>query len=184
PFPPLMTGTTLSRERQDRQEMYLCLQLTADTAAVIPMRADRSERGSDSDYHVQEVLTLSIDRLTPLPGQPHWVMGLFNQRGRIFGAIDLADFLELAPLTEEEQNPSCALVRVGRRAIGLSARQVKGILRLNPDVQRSGMGILSPSLKPYSPGYLSRSTDAGTTFAGDSFLVLDPIAIARAAIER
>jgi positive phototaxis protein PixI len=169
-----MTQTTL--ERLNRQETYLHLQLTRDIHAVIPMHADGSGEGGDKSHQLQEVLTLSIDRLTPIPNRPRWVMGLLNQRSRIFWVLDLADFLGFPPLTTDDQTPSCAIIQVDRRVIGLGVQQVCGIVRMNPDRVRSAVGTVSPTLEPYLRGCVSRSNE--------SLLVLDPSALVHGANER
>jgi positive phototaxis protein PixI len=171
-----MYTETLTLDRQNRQEIYLHLQLTAEIPAVIPLRTEGYREGNDRAYQVREVLTLALDRLTPLPDRPHWVMGLLNQRSRIFWVLDLADFLGLSPLENDLSNPVCVLLQVRGRSIGFGARQIKGVLRLNRDRVESLVGKVSPTLEPYLRGSIG--------YDNENLFVIEPLALVYGASAR
>ncbi len=75
----------------DLGEPYLRLQLDSQTQAILPMK------------YAQEVLVIQSHRLSSIPNMPSHIIGLVNQRNRLYWLIDLSLLLDL--------NFSCKTVR-------------------------------------------------------------------------
>jgi twitching motility protein PilI len=161
-------------ERQSRPEIYLHLQLTAEIAAALPRQADKRREGTA--HEIREVFALTVDRLTPLPNQPRWVMGLLDRRSRIYWMVDLADFFGLPPLEGTERNLAGIFLQAGGRTIGFGTRRVNGILQLAPDEVTSPVGAIPPELESYTRGRLYGR--------GENLFVLDPFALVRGISDR
>lgn len=148
---------SLPPKEQDLGNAYLKLQLDRQTVAALPM-----------DY-TQEVLVVSARRLTPIPNMPACVLGLLNQRSKIFWVVDLPQLLQLSVLDTYVQQYNIAIVRSREIPLGLAVQQVKGVMRFNADAIHSPVGTVPDNLIPYLQGCISQQTD--------SVLVLDPVAI-------
>jgi positive phototaxis protein PixI len=155
----------ISNKSHNQAEIYLQVQLTPDTRAAIPV-ADSIYGKENQSYQLQEVLNLNLDRLTPMPNMPPWVMGLLNQRSRIFWVVDLAEFLGFSALDNEEQNQACAIIKSQRISIGFGVQKIGGILRLRSEQIQSPLGTFSPHLEPYLRGCLPLKNEL--------LLILDP----------
>jgi len=156
---------TVSLESQNRAEIYLQVQLTTGISAAIPVNSS----GENQPHQLQEVLNLNLDRLTPMPNLPHWVMGLLNQRSRIFWVVDLAEFVGFAPLDKEEAPTACAIIQAQQRSLGFGVQKIGSILRLQSEQIQSDFGNFSPHLQPHLRGCLSLKNEL--------LLILDPITL-------
>lgn len=137
---------------------YLKIQLDRDTPAILPM-----------DY-AQEVVVIPAKRITPMPNMPACVLGLLNQRSRVFWVVDLPQLLDLSPLeTKYIQQFNIAVVRVENVPLGLAVQQVKGLMRFPCERIQSSLGTVPSHLRPYLQGCVPQS--------GEVMLVLDPQAI-------
>ena len=150
-----------AREQKYQSASYLRLHLTATTQGVIPTN------------QLQEVVIIESDRLTPIPNMPHWIMGLLNQRSRIFWVIDLPHFLGLAPIHSEGDNYNLAIVRIEEKAVGLRLDTVEGIIRFAPENIQSPVGVVPSALEPYLSGCI--------LYAEEILLVLEAAAIVQGA---
>jgi twitching motility protein PilI len=155
---------TAALESKNRTEIYLQVQLTPAIRAAIPVASQETQ-----SYQLQEVLNLNFDRLTPMPNLPPWVMGLLNQRSRIFWVVDLAEFLGFTALDREEQNQACAIMQAQRRALGFGVQKIGGILRLSSEQIQPPADVFSPHLKPYLHGCLPVKNEL--------LLILDPFTL-------
>lgn len=122
------------------QQSYLRLELSQNIAAALPMK------------QAQEVLSLKRDRITVMPNMPDCVLGLINQRSRIFWVVDLCQLLELQPIERSLQQYNLAIVRTKEAALGLIVPVVKGVTRLAIEDIQSPVGNVSPGLVPYLQG--------------------------------
>jgi twitching motility protein PilI len=156
---------TAALESQNRPETYLQVQLTTGISAAIPVNSSQENQF----YQLQEVLNLNLDRLTPMPDLPPWVMGLLNQRSRIFWVVDLAEFLGFVPLDREEAPTACAIIQAQQSSLGFGVQKIGSILRLQSEQIQSDFGNFSPHLQSHLRGCLSLKNEL--------LLILDPITL-------
>jgi positive phototaxis protein PixI len=143
---------------RDPGDAYLKLQLDRQTLAVLPME------------YAQEVLVVPARRITPMPNMPACILGLLNQRSKVFWVIDLPQLLGLSVIETYVQQYSIAILKVEDISIGLVVQQVKGVTRLSANTIQPPADTIADSLIPYLRGCISQQTDV--------VLVLDPEAIA------
>jgi positive phototaxis protein PixI len=144
-------------ESQSLDEPYLKVQLTPQTAAVLPME------------QAQEAIAIPAERITPVPNMPECVLGLLNQRSRVFWAIDLPLMLGLSAQAMGGQQYNLVIVKSGDSPLGLVVPKVQGILRFNREDMYSPVGEAPSSLVSYLRGCFTQ--------AEDTLWVLDPDAI-------
>ncbi|WP_013321251.1 chemotaxis protein CheW [Gloeothece verrucosa] len=149
--------TTKFEQRQHLQA-YLRLQLTTDTQVLLPMK------------QMQEVLVVPKERITPIPNMPDCVVGLLNQRNRVFWIIDLSRLLELNYLNLDIQEYYIAIVRVGNVSLGLVVQQVQGVFRISLDAIQSPLSTVPFGITPYLRGCVIHPQEG-------ILLVLEPSAI-------
>lgn len=65
---------------------------------------------------VQEII--NVAEVTRVPRAPHYILGVFNLRGKILPAIDLKQRLALGP-TELTASSRLVVVKVGEHVVGL-----------------------------------------------------------------
>ncbi|WP_019508935.1 chemotaxis protein CheW [Pleurocapsa sp. PCC 7319] len=124
---------------------YLQIQLDSVTPALIPMQ------------YAQEVLTLPSRRITPMPNLPDCLLGLLNQRSRIIWVADLGQMLGKKPINRNLQQYNLAIIRWQNIPLGLVVAQVKGVIRLVPELIESPAGNVAKSLVPYLHGVYQRA---------------------------
>lgn len=138
-------------------EVYLKIQIERDTPAALPMQ------------YAREVLVIPTRRLTPIPNMPPCVLGLLNQRSRVFWVVDLAQILQLSPSKKYSQQYQIAIVRADNIPLGLVVARVKGTIRLDRSSIRSPINTVPPHLAPYVAGCVATQSEV--------ILILDPRAI-------
>jgi twitching motility protein PilI len=122
---------------------YIKLQLDRKTQALLPTE------------QIEEVFTLEKEKLTPMPHQPPWLLGLINQRSRIFWVMDLANFFGLTPLENPENTTyHLAILRLGEQAVALGLEKVQGMMRIPPEQLQPALGLVPKNLEPYLSGCL------------------------------
>lgn len=156
-----MNASTLNsqakRSQQDSGQAYLKLQLDSQTQAALAM-----------DF-AQEVLVVPAGRLTFMPNMPSCVLGLLNQRSRVFWTVDLPQLLEFQALPSDTQQYNIIIVRIGNLALALAVLTVKGVIRFGVEAIESPIGTVSSGLTPYLRGWIPQEKEI--------LLVLDPQAI-------
>lgn len=145
-------------DQRQHLQTYLRLQLTPDTQVLLPMK------------QMQEVLVVPVDRITPIPNMSECVVGLLNQRNRVFWIIDLSRLLELTYLNFDLQEYYIAIVRAGNFSLGLVVQQVHGIFRILEEAIQSPMGTVPSGITPYLKGCVIHPQEG-------ILLVLEPSAI-------
>jgi twitching motility protein PilI len=150
-----------NRSQKAVGQAYLKLQLDAKTQAALPM---------DSS---QEVLIVPASRLTFMPNMPTCVLGLLNQRSRVYWVVDLRQLLEMKALPSDAQQYNIAIARSGNASLALAVLSVKGVTRFLPEVIQSPIGTVAPGLTPYLRGLVPQEREI--------LLVLDPEAILNSA---
>lgn len=124
------------------EDIYLKFQLDEQTHAILSME------------HAQEVLTVPVGRITPMPNMPKCVLGLLNRRNRVLWVIDFAQMLKLQPLDINAQQYNMAIIRVGQVPLGLVVQKLKGVTRFTPDCIQFPQGLVTSNLAPYLHGYI------------------------------
>ncbi|ELR96848.1 chemotaxis protein CheW [Gloeocapsa sp. PCC 73106] len=137
------------------KETYLHLQINQSTQVILPMT------------ETQEVVVIGINKLTPIPNMPAFVLGLLNQRSQVVWVIDLAAMFNFTPLNLEQPNCNIAIIRIGKKTLGLAVEEIKGIMQIQTESIQSPVGVVSSTLIPYLRGCLFKPPQA-------LFLVLDP----------
>jgi positive phototaxis protein PixI len=153
----MQLSTLESQSLQAIGDPYLKVQLTPQMAAVLPME------------HAQEAIAIPFDRITPVPNMPVSVLGLLNQRSRVFWAIDLPLMLGLSAQPINGQQYNLIIIKSNNNPLGLVVPKVQGVLRFNLDEMYSPIGEAPSSLVSYLRGCFSQ--------AGKTLWVLDPEAI-------
>jgi positive phototaxis protein PixI len=104
---------------------------------------------------VQEVLSVPVDRITPIPYMPECTFGLLNQRSRIIWVVDLSQMLELGTIDRNRQLYSIAIVRNGNSPLALVVEEIKSVFRFPSELMQSPVGTVEPGLVPYLQGCIS-----------------------------
>ena len=143
----------LNQSQKKSGDSYLKLQLDRQTSAILPMK------------HAQEVVVLPVERVTPIPNMPVCVLGLLNQRSKVFWVIDLPQLLDLQAINIEAQQYNIIIVRVGNIPLGLVIQEVKGVEKIEKDLIQSPIGNVPSGLIPYLNGCVLNQKE--------SLLVLD-----------
>jgi positive phototaxis protein PixI len=126
---------------------YLKLQLTPQRAVVLPME------------QAQEAIAVPANRVTPMPNMPACVLGLLNQKSRVIWAIDLAQLLGLQTQVLTLQQYNIAIIRIGKKPLGLVVPEINGIVRFASETLISPIGEVSPELTPYLRGCFSQGQE-------------------------
>ncbi|WP_346293776.1 chemotaxis protein CheW [Sphaerothrix gracilis] len=145
-------------------EAFLKFHLGAKIPAIFAMQ------------HVQEVLTLPLLRLTPMPNMPACMLGLMNYRSRVLWVIDLAGLLALNHLDTAAQQYSLIIICVGQLRLGLAVEQIDGMVWFERDRIQSPLGQTTTGLVPYLQGCIWQEQGI--------LLVLDAAAVSQASLLR
>jgi positive phototaxis protein PixI len=143
----LPTLDAQSIQLQEIGDPYLKLQLTSQRAAVLPME------------QAQEAIAVPASRVTPMPNMPACVLGLLNQKSRVLWVIDLAQLLGLQTQVLTMQQYNIAIVRIGKKPLGLVVPEIKGIVRFVNETMISPIGEVEPELTPYLRGCFSEDQE-------------------------
>jgi twitching motility protein PilI len=154
----------LNRSPQNTGEAYLKLQLDDRNHAALPIE------------FAQEVLIVPASRLTYMPNASVYMLGLLNQRSRVFWVADLPRMLGLEPIATDVHLYNIAIIQVQKAALALAVQAVKGVQRLNRDLIQSPIGTVSSDLTSYLQGCIPQNREV--------LLVLDPEAIVNASVLR
>ena len=141
-LPQLFTSNTVAGE------LFLRVQLTAHL--TVGFSLDR----------VEEVQTIPISRVTPIPNMNKEVLGLIQVKGHIFWLVDLAHLLGFPPLQNRRNQYEMVMMNVPasplnqsrikiasgpKMFLGFAIHQVKGTFR-----------VLSEDILPTAPEISSR----------------------------
>jgi len=114
---------------------------------------------------IVEVASVPIERVTPIPNMPIYVLGILNQRNRVFWLIDLPEFLGLAPINLDTQEYNIAIVEIQQKLIGLVVLEIQEVTRYLAEAIEPSKEVVS-RLKSYSQGNIRKSKE-------ESFPILD-----------
>ncbi|MEL6385597.1 MAG: chemotaxis protein CheW, partial [Cyanobacteria bacterium J06626_18] len=153
-----------NRAEKATGDAYLQFQLGPQSPAVFAMQ------------HIQEVMTLPLSRLTPMPNMPPCLLGLMNHRSHVLWVVDLAYLLELNHIDESTRQYNVIVIRVGKIRLGLAVPQINGIVWFEQDKLQSPVGHTSNGLVPYLQGCIWQENTM--------LLVLDAATISHASLLR
>lgn len=132
----------LNRSRQRMGDPYLKFQLAPGMQAVIAMP------------QVQEVLTLPMHRLTPIPHLPACVLGLMSRRSRVLWVIDLAQMLG-GPVGELPYRPyELVILRVNGTSLAVRVQTVGSLCWLTSAQIQPPVNQFAPGIEAYLRGYV------------------------------
>lgn len=98
---------------------------------------------------VQEVLSLSVQRLSPMPAMPAPVLGLMNRGNRIFWLVDLALLMGLSRLEPNRQQHNVLILRAGASALGLAVSEVQPMIWIADEQFQSDFALPTVQLKSF-----------------------------------
>lgn len=98
---------------------------------------------------IQEVLSLPVQRLSPMPNMPAPVLGLMNRGNRIFWLVDLGLLLGISRLEPNIQQHHVLVLRSGAFALGLAVADVQSMTwKANEDLQPA-LSLANARFSPY-----------------------------------
>lgn len=124
---------------------YLSLQVDSQTQIALPME------------NAQEVIVIPTESITPIPNMSNHIIGLLNQRSRIFWVIDLGRLLGVVLKPPESKQYNIAILKVSNIITGLMVEKIKGVVRIKEEQIESPIGVISPSITPYLKGCVMSS---------------------------
>jgi purine-binding chemotaxis protein CheW len=175
--------------KPEHAEADRILRARARALARVPSRAPNSdtmlellefrlanERYALETRYVQEVHPLRD--LTPLPGTPHFVLGIVNIRGRILPVLDLRKFFDLPEqgLTDLHR---IILVRGNDLELGLLADVIVGVRSVTADSLQPSL----PTLTGIRALYLKGVTDESLVVLDLDHILADPKIIVHEEVE-
>lgn len=137
-----MDTQILAPQLNQTGDTYVKFQVNLHTSAILSME------------YVQEVIIVSVDRITPIPNMPECIIGLLNRRNRVLWVIDLAQLLNLQPVDTNVQQYHIIIIRVGQVPLALIVQEVKGVTRFVADCIQSPVALDASNLTPYINGYI------------------------------
>ncbi|MEO0406320.1 MAG: chemotaxis protein CheW [Cyanobacteria bacterium P01_A01_bin.135] len=102
--------------------------------------------------HIQEVVMLPAQRLTPMPNMHPAMLGLMNRRSRVLWTVDLARLIGLPHMGLVNQNYSVIIIQVNHVALGLAVHHLQGMVWFKSDELQSPVGHVAAELIPYLRG--------------------------------
>lgn len=141
----------------DLGESYLKLQLDEHTLAVFPLE------------YAQEVLVIPRQRVTSIPNMSSDIVGLVNQRNRIYWLLDLSLLLGLNRSCQGFREYSIAFVKINQISVGLVVPKIQGVVCIFAQQIQSPRDNFSSEIIPYLAGCIIDE--------GKLTYVLDPLAI-------
>ncbi len=104
---------------------YLLMPLNARSMVALAMNT------------IEQVITLRVSRLTPMPRMPLHVLGLFSRNSRAWWLVNLPELLGQEALARPTQAYTVVAVRSEGQALGLAVPEVKGRRRSAPRRSRN-----------------------------------------------
>jgi positive phototaxis protein PixI len=166
----MTTNTTIAKLQQLLPQLfqpvavtgdaYLRLQLTPELPALLAME------------WVQEAMLVPASAIATLPNVPAFMIGMINARDRVFGVIDLAQFLAVAAPLRPQQTYQVIVVSLAHPAspapgklVGLAVSSIQGMTRFAAESLLPVGSEVPELLVPYLQGCL--------TTGGKQLVVID-----------
>lgn len=131
-----MTNSSV-QPRSNRVDSYLKAQLNSRTLAAIPT------------HQIQEVIVTLKEKITSIPNMPDCVLGLVNQRNRIYWIVDLVQLLDLTAKKLEMREYHLIFIRVSDLVLGLAVQAIKEVTKFAPEEIQSPSNLVNSSLVSY-----------------------------------
>ncbi|AFZ42699.1 CheW protein [Halothece sp. PCC 7418] len=160
---PSLLSQTEGDPNSDAQtgQRFLRFHLGAEDTALLAVNA------------VKEVLSVSGEKILPVPDVASSVLGLHNWRGEMLWVVDLNDLLGFSALWEIENiaaNINVIVLQVEQQEIGIAVRQVETIEQHDWQKLQPPEGLFPPHILSYAQGYLTEA----------SSIILDATALVKA----
>ena len=139
--------TTVLERKQGLDDPYLKLHITPETTALLSMT------------YTQEAVIVPGSRINPIPNMPSCLLGLLNQRNRIFWVADLARILGMPALDPRSQRYSIVILQVGNVPLAIAVTEIVGVERIAEQQFQSPIGAFPPSLTPFLRGCLPQGDE-------------------------
>jgi positive phototaxis protein PixI len=136
---------------------YLRLQIAPNAVAAVAMQAARA------------ALVVNVDRFTPLPNMPSYVIGLLAHRSRVLWTLDLAKILGYPSVDLRRSKVNVVLLEIDRQVVAFAVPEISGVLRFMPEEIISPLANFSSELVPYLQGWLP--------YEGETLLILSARAL-------
>jgi positive phototaxis protein PixI len=154
----------LSAPAQKKQgNAHLRVRLDAETPVAIALEA------------AQAAVTISTQRITPVPNMPKHILGLVNRRSKVLWVIDLPRMLGFAPLNLRRSELNVVFLAVDQQDLAFAVPQIEGVMRFMPEEVISPLGNFSAALVPYLQGWLPYNQNILLVLSARS-LVSSPLA--------
>jgi twitching motility protein PilI len=123
---------------------YLKVTLTSEVEIAIAMK------------DIVQVLVIPSEKIAFLPNLPNYVIGLFNQRNRVFWLIKLSSLLQLKSENYHIKNYEIVIIKSEETYLGLEVEKVNNMIRLEEDNIKniSQIESISSHFKHYFQGYI------------------------------
>jgi purine-binding chemotaxis protein CheW len=123
---------------------------------------------------VREVMSVYLDRVTPIPNASPFLMGTYNWRGQVIWVGDLGQFLGDPLAVDPNQNEvTLLIVEDGETTMGLAVAEVANTEWLDIEAMR-GDDSAPPKMRPFVNGIY-------TQIDRSQFRLLDRVAILKSA---
>ena len=118
-------------------------------------------RLADENYginvmQVQEVLRMT--EIAPVPGAPHFVMGIINLRGNVVTVLDMRKMLSLAP-SEVTDNSRIMVIECGEVTVGLLVDSVAEVVNIRSSQIDPAPAVGNEDSARYIHGVFSNEED-------------------------
>ncbi len=159
--PSLLSLEEASSSQPQVGQRFLRFHLGAEDTALLAVNA------------VKEVLSVSGEKILPVPDVAQSVLGIHNWRGEMLWVVDLNDLLGFSALWEMENiiaNINVIVLQVEQQEIGIAVRQVETIEQHDWQKLQPPEGLFPPHILSYAQGYLTEA----------SSIILDAAALVKA----
>jgi twitching motility protein PilI len=124
---------------------------------------------------IREVMSVSIDRITPIPNASPFLLGTFNWRGQVIWVGDLGQFLGDRVLVNADQNEIAVLIAEdGESVMGLAVDTVANTEWLDVNPTTTDLSALPEAIRPFIKGVYKIAGETSTELR-----LLDRVAILR-----
>ena len=133
-------GTLASARLGQAGHTHLKFHLGIQTPAVMATR------------HIQEAITVPVQRVSPMPNMPPCMLGLINRRSRVIWVADMALLLGLTVAQTLSHQYNLILLQVGAVSLALRVHEIDGILSISPEMIQPPPAHIPAALVPYLQG--------------------------------
>jgi twitching motility protein PilI len=124
---------------------------------------------------IREVMSVSIDRITPIPNASPFLLGTFNWRGQVIWVGDLGQFLGDRVLVNADQNEIAVLIAEdGESVMGFAVDTVANTEWLDVNPTTTDLSALPAAIRPFIKGVYKIAGETSTELR-----LLDRVAILR-----